>query len=110
MAGIRGQRLAATQVVADTDTLLYACDVAETEMTDLVICNTGSVSHTFRLAHIEGAIGTVSLEDYLEYDSTIEANTTYIWPRSLYMLEDDTVMVRADHADVVFSARGLRSE
>jgi len=103
------QQLGATVVVADTDTTLYTVPaLTEAIVSEITICNIGSTQRTFRLAHIAGGgIGTVANEDYKYYDTPINANSSLILNIGLAMATTDTLLVRASHAEVVFSASGV---
>jgi len=71
----------------------------------VVVNNINAVGIKVRIAHVNGAIGTVTDKDYIFYDSDIVANgTTTIEIPSL--IEGDTVLVRSDTADVNFMATG----
>lgn len=102
-------RLGATNVVADTNTLLFTVPVShEYTVISLVVCNTGSTQRTFRLAHIDSdVIGNVELEDYLAYDKVLAASDVYVYPVKLCVPAGHSFMVRASHAEVVFSATGI---
>ena len=101
------KRLGSTVVVANTDTQLYVVPAStETIVSSIVACNIGSTERTFRIALIEGAIGTVSNDDYIYYDVVLPANDTFIATAGFTLNASDTIMVRADHAEVVFSAFG----
>jgi hypothetical protein len=101
-----GKRLGATTVVAATPTILYTCPAAtETDVVTVVACNTGATAHTFRMAHDFGGLGVTLAENFV-YDATIEGNTAYSWTGTVKMQAGDTLVVQADHAEVVFSAWG----
>lgn len=101
------KRLGATVVVANTDTGLYTVPASTTAVVGLLnICNIGSTARTFRVAVVDGAIGVVSNEDYLFYDADIAANSSASMNIGITMPTTYTILVRADHADVVFSAFG----
>jgi hypothetical protein len=101
-------RLGATVVVAATDTTLYTVPAStEAIVSEITICNIGASQHTFRLAHVDGAIADVANEDYKYYDATINANSSLILNIGLSMAATETLLVRASHADVVFSCSGI---
>ena len=101
------KRLGATVVTADTDTRLYTVPASTSVVVgNLHVCNIGSSARTFRVAVVDGAIGAVSNEDYLYYDVEIAANTGVAFNIGLTLPTTYTILVRANHADVVFSAFG----
>ncbi len=101
------KRLGATVVTANTDTALYTIPADhEAIVKTIVVCNIGSTVRTFRIAVVDGAIGTVSNEDYLFYDVTIGANDSLLITATLGLIATHTILVRANHAEVVFSCFG----
>jgi hypothetical protein len=101
-------RLGATVVVANTDTALYTVPASTSAVvSEITICNIGSSQRTFRFAHVDGAIGDVSNEDYKYYDTSINGNTSLILNIGLAMATTETILVRASHAEVVFSCSGV---
>ena len=102
------KRLGATVVVADTDTALYTVPAStEAVVSEITICNIGSSQRTFRLAHVDGAIGAVASEDYKYYDAPLGANASLVLNIGLAMATTETLLVRANHAEVVFSCSGV---
>ncbi len=107
MATISYGRLGATVVTADTDTALYTVPAStEVNVSNIHVCNIGSTSRKFRVAIVDGAIGAVSNEDYLYYDTPIAGNTSVALQIGITLAATYTILVRADHAEVVFSAFG----
>ena len=101
------KRLGSTVVTADTDTSLYTVAAStQTIISSVVVCNIGSTTRTFRIALVPGAIGTVSNDDYIYYDVIIPGNDTFIATAGLILEATHSILVRADHAEVVFSAYG----
>lgn len=70
-------RLGAVDLAATTNTTAYTVPASRKATCGINICNRNASSITFRLAHIDGALGSVADEDYLEYGVTIAANGTY---------------------------------
>lgn len=102
------KRLGATTVTADTDASLFQVPADhEYIVSELTICNTGSTQRTFRIAVVDGAIGSVANEDYKFYDIPIEANAAITLKPGFAMAASESLLVRANHADVVFSASGV---
>ncbi|MCP4607746.1 MAG: hypothetical protein GY845_03375 [Planctomycetes bacterium] len=107
MSTITAKKLNSTVVVADTDTELYVVPAStETRISSINVCNIGSTDRTFRVAIVDGAIGTVTNDDYLFYDAPINGNSSLAVQRGLAAAATYTILVRADHAEVVFSAYG----
>lgn len=101
------KRLGATVVVADTDTGLYTVPAGKSAVVSTIVaCNTGSTDRTVRIAHVDGAIGDVATEDYVLYDHGIEGNGSITLSLGVAMTAADTILVRANHAEVVFTAWG----
>lgn len=102
------KRLGATVVTANTDTALYTVGASTSAVVSTIhVCNIGSTDRTFRIAHVDGAIGDVANQDYLYYDATIEANKGASFTIGIAMETADTILVRANHAEVVFSCWGV---
>jgi len=101
------KRLGATTVTADTDTALYTVPASTSAVvSSLVVCNRGASSATFRVAHVDGAIGVIANEDYIFYDVSIPANDTFVATIGATMATTQTLLVRSDSADVNFIAWG----
>jgi len=101
------KRLGATVVIADTDTGLYTVPSSTSAVVgNIHVCNLGSTARTFRIAIVDGAIGVVTDEDYLYYDVEIAANSGVAFNIGITLPTTYTILVRANHADVVFSAFG----
>lgn len=102
------KRLGATTVIVNTDTALYTVPTGKMAIvSELTVCNKGTSQHTFRIAHVDGAISSVANEDYKYYDTPIDGNQGITFNIGLAMSAGDTILVRADSTDVVFSASGV---
>lgn len=102
------KRLGATTVVADTDTALYTVPGSTSAViSSIVICNRGTSTRIFRIAVVNaGGVGSVADEDYLYYDVYIRGKDTFIMTIGITLATTDTLLVRADHADINFLAFG----
>ena len=101
------KRLGATVVTANVNTGLYTVPASTSAIVgNLHVCNIGSTERTFRIAVVNGAIGVVSTKDYLYYDTIIAANTGVAFNIGIILPTTYTILVRANHADVIFSAFG----
>jgi len=99
--------LGKTEVVADTNTLLYTVPaLTQVVVSSVTICNTGTSPRTFRFAICPASISAVTKADYVYYDLLVPANQTFICTAGLTAGPGSQFMVRANHADVVFSLFG----
>ena len=102
------KRLGAAAVTANTDTTLYTVPGStSTIVSEITICNIGSTERTFRLAHVDGAIGNIANEDYKFYDTIIAGNASVLLNPGYAMAATHTLLVRASHAEIVFSCSGV---
>ena len=67
-------RLGAVSLAATTNTAIYTVPASTVAVVNVSICNRNAVPATVRLMHLDGAIGTLAVEDYIEYSVTIPAN------------------------------------
>lgn len=67
-------RLGAADLAATTNTGVYSVPASRKATVSVSICNRTASDVTVRLAHIDGAVGAIASEDYLEYGSTVPAN------------------------------------
>ncbi len=96
--------LGQTVVTADTDTTLYTVPaLTSAVVSSIVACNIGTTERTFRIAVRTAAIAN---KNYLYYDVTIPPNDTFVFTGGVTMEAGAIITVRANHADVVFSAFG----
>jgi hypothetical protein len=103
------KRLGATTVSADTDTSLYAASSVTATVSLVQICNRGSSAATFRVAVVDGAIGSVANEDYLYYDCNIPANDSIALRLGIVLEDTHSILVRSDSTDVNFLAFGIET-
>ena len=101
------KKLGSTTVVADTDTSLYTVPAStETIVSSIAVCNRGTSAATFRIAHVDGAIGTVGNDDYIYYDVTLNGNDTFVATIGFAMIAANSILVRSNSANVNFIAWG----
>lgn len=67
-------RLGAVDLAATTNTTVYTVPANKKAVVNVNICNRNAAAIIVRLMHLDGVIGTLANEDYLEYDVTIPAN------------------------------------
>ena len=104
------QILAQTVVVANTDTTLYTIPADRAAViTAISACNIGATARTFRVAFRLNGVA-IANQMYIVFDLTLNGNDTWQAPRNYGMNVTggaDILMVRANHADVVFQCHGL---
>lgn len=76
MAAMIHGRLGAQDLAATTNTAVYTVPSSRKATVTISVCNRNSSAVTVRLAHIDGAIGAIANEDYIEYGTSIPANGT----------------------------------
>ena len=100
------KRLGGVAPSATTNTSLYAVPTNTiTSVSTINVCNRG-VAGTFRVAHVDAAIGSVANEDYILYDCVIEANDTIAINMPISMSATHSILVYASHTDFTFMAWG----
>ena len=101
------KRLGATTTVLNTDTALYTVPANTfTAVSTINVCNCEAAAATFRIAHVDGAIGTVQFEDYIAYDENIQPSGTSTYNIKMAMEAADTILVRSSSVTVAFQAWG----
>lgn len=98
-------RLGAVDLVATTNTLIYTGPANTIATVSANICNRNSTSVAVRLAVLDGAIGTLSDEDYIEYDTPLNANGI-LERTGLVIGAGQTVVAYSDTADVSVQVYG----
>jgi hypothetical protein len=99
-------RLGAADLVATTDTSLYTVPASTLSVVNVSICNRGAVSVAVRIAVVDGAIGVVANEDYIEFDTVIVANGV-LERTGIVMAATHSLLVRSDTANVSAVAWGF---
>jgi hypothetical protein len=102
------KRLGAVAPSATTNTQLYQCPVDKSSVLDgIVVANRGS-SGTFRIAHVDGAIGDLATSDWAYYDVTLAANSSLDGVlKGRAMGAGDTIVVYASSGDFSFTVGGV---
>jgi len=91
---------------ATTEVDLYTVPAStSTVCSSIVICNRSAVAVTFRVSVSVGG-GVTANEDYLYYDISLAANTTYVATIGISLAATDVVRVYAGTADVSFNLFG----
>ncbi|MCP4343300.1 MAG: hypothetical protein GY799_31600, partial [Desulfobulbaceae bacterium] len=91
---------------ATTNTTVYTVPASTVSVVNVNICNRNASSIVVRLAHLNGAIGTLGNEDYIEYDETIGANGI-LERTGIAMAATHTIMAYSDTANVSVQVWGL---
>lgn len=98
-------RLGAASLAADTDTGVYTVPAAVVMTVNVLFCNRGADAATVRLALVDGAVGALADEDYIEHGTVIPAGG--VLERSgLALSAGETVVVRSDKATVSVRVHG----
>ena len=87
-------RLGAADLSATTNTSIYTVGADTLATVNVSICNRNASAVAVRLAHVDGAIGALADEDYIEYDAVIPANC---------VLERTGVVMAATHSLIAYS-------
>ncbi len=87
-------RLGAADLSPSTNTVIYTVPASTVAIVNVNVCNRNSVPATVRLMHLDGAIGTLANEDYIEYSVIIPANG---------VLERTGIVMAATHVIGAFS-------
>ena len=88
------------------DVTLYTVPAStETIVSTIIICNREATANTFRLAIKEDG-GAVANEDYIAYDTNIDANDTITLTLGITLDASDVISAGASDANVSFSVFG----
>lgn len=88
------------------DVALYTVPAAtETVISSIIVCNRESAANTFRIA-VKSDGGSVADEDYIAYDTTIEANDTITLTLGITVNASDIISVGASDSNVTFNIFG----
>ncbi len=102
-------RLGAQALLANTDTALYVTPAARKATGTLTLANRSTTDATFRVAMIDGVLGTLANEDYMAFDLTLPGGGQYILDR-LPMAATHTLMVRASTVNVSATFIGIEED
>lgn len=99
-------RLGAASLAATTNTSIYTVPASTVAVVNVSVVNRNATPIVFRLMHLNGAIGTLAVEDYIEYDITIPANG--ILERSgIVMAATHVIGAYSDTANVSVQVHGI---
>jgi len=107
------RRFGALDLAATTDTVLMSGASGFDSTVNVRFTNRNSSAVTVRMALVDdvsgSALGSLSDEDYLEYDTTIEANDV-LENTGLVIPEDHTIVVRSDTTLVTVLSYGFEEQ
>ncbi len=98
-------RLGAVDLSATTNTSIYTVPAATVVTVNITICNRNASAVAARLMHLDGVIGTLAAEDYLEYDLVIPANSAYE-KSGVVMAATHVIGAYSDTANVTVQVHG----
>ncbi len=99
-------RLGAVDVTGGVNTTLYTVPstLAGSIEVTVLVCNRNDSDVKIRVAGLDGAIATLSNEDYIEYDVTLKPHG--VFERSgIDMARSEVLGVYSDKSNVTFQAR-----
>ena len=99
-------RLGAADLSATTNTAIYTVPASTYAIVNINVANRNATDVVIRLAHLDGAIGTLAAEDYIDYDITVIANSTYE-RTGIVMATTHTIVAYSDTANVSVQVHGL---
>ena len=99
-------RLGAADLSATTNTSIYTCPASTIATVNVSICNRSASAVVVRLANLDGAIGTLANEDYIEYGITIPANGV-LERTGIVMAASGLIMAYSDTANVSVQVWGI---
>lgn len=92
-------KLGSVDINAITMTELYTTPVNINTVTNINICNRNAVAIKIRIVIIDGAIGTFTNADYIEYDLTLSANGV-IERTGIVLAAGNTIGIYSDTSNV----------
>jgi len=98
-------RLGAVDLAATTNTSVYTVPASTVVTVNVTICNRNATAVVVRLMHLNGAIGTLAVEDYIEYDFTLSANGSYE-KSGIVMAATHVIGAYSDTANVTVQVHG----
>jgi len=107
-ADIHG-RLGAVDLSATTLTAVYTCPASRKATGNLSICNRNATAITYRVAHIDGAVGDIANADYLRYGKTLGAYDDVEFTK-IPLTAAGTVAVYSDTANVSCVFQGIEED
>lgn len=99
-------RLGAADLSATTNTTIYTVPASTKATVNISVCNRNSSQIAIRLMHLDGAIGTLASEDYIEYDLPIPANEA-IERTGIPMTATHVIAAYSDMANVSVQVWGI---
>jgi hypothetical protein len=91
---------------SSNDVTLYTVPAStETIISSIIICNRENSGNTFRSA-VKSDGGSVADEDYIAFDSSIQANDSITLTLGITLDASDVISVGASDSNVTFSVYG----
>ena len=102
------KRLGAIAPLATTNTALYTCPSDKTAVLDGITVSNRGTCGTFRIAHVDGAVGDIVDGDYVFYEVTLAQYATMeSILKGRAMGSSDTIVVYASSANFSFTVGGV---
>jgi hypothetical protein len=102
-------RLGAVDILATTNTAIYSVPSGKVATVNINVCNRNAAEIAIRLAVLDGAIGTLANEDYIEYDVPMFDNG--VLERTGIVISDgQTVVAYSDTANVSVQVWGWEED
>ncbi|MCK4330878.1 hypothetical protein KAX02_13690 [candidate division WOR-3 bacterium] len=98
-------RLAAVDIKAGANILIYQTPGGQAFNVTVRICNCNDTDIKIRLALTEGGLSTLSNDDYLEYDTIIRANGN-LERSGISMAGNQSIVGYSDNSNVTFQVGG----
>ena len=98
-------RLGAADLAATTNTAIYTVPASTVATVNVNVCNRNAANVEVRVALLDGAIGTLVNEDYIEYDTPIQLNEV-LERTGIVMSVGQTIVVYSDTANVTAQVWG----
>ena len=98
-------RLGASDLSATTDTSVYTVPTSTIATVNVTVCNRNASAVVVRLMHLDGAIGTLAVEDYFEYGLALPANASYE-KSGIVMAATHVIGAYSDTANVTVQVHG----
>ena len=99
-------RLGVADLAATTDTSIYIVPATLIASVTVSIVNRNASAATIRLAIVDGAVGALANEDYIEYDVNVPANGI-LERTGIVMSTAENIVVRSSLANVSVRVHGF---
>ena len=103
-------RLGAASLSATTLTGVYTVPASRKATCTISLCNRGTADVTVRVANIDGAVGAVADEDYIEYGVTLPGNGGVLERTGITLTAAHTLAVYASATGVSAVVFGVEED